>query len=65
MSKMRNVSLPEELCVRAEEKFRHRFESIDDVVTALLTELTRGDSAELDRDEQQIIEERLKGLGYI
>ncbi|PYV84928.1 MAG: hypothetical protein DMG93_03110 [Acidobacteria bacterium] len=65
MSNMRNISLPEELCVRAEEKFRHRFENTDDLVTALLTELTREDTVAMDRDEQKIIEERLKGLGYI
>ena len=65
MTSMRNISLPEELCVTAEQKFRHRFESIEELLAALMTELLRDDAVAMDQDEQKIIEERLKGLGYI
>lgn len=62
---LRNIALPEELCRKAEERFRNRFASIDEMVAAVLAELLRDDSAMLDRNEEKIIEERLKGLGYI
>jgi hypothetical protein len=65
MTSMRNISLPEELCIRAEQKFRHRFESIEELLAALMTDLIREDAAIMDQNEQKIIEERLKGLGYI
>jgi len=57
--------LPEELCLKAEQKFRHRYETVDDLLLAVMTELMRDDAAAMDVDEQKIIEERLKGLGYI
>jgi hypothetical protein len=65
MSSMRTISLPEELCQRAEQKFRHRFENVGDFVLAVMTELLRDDAMAMDVEEQKIIEERLKGLGYI
>jgi hypothetical protein len=64
MSATRTISLPEELCLRAEGKFSARFGSIEDLLTSLLTELLR-DDAPMDEREQQIVEERLKGLGYV
>jgi hypothetical protein len=57
--------LPEELCLRAEGKFSARFGSIEDLLTSLLTELLRDDAPAMDEREQQIVEERLKGLGYV
>lgn len=65
MSTMRNISLPEELCQKAEQKFRHRYENVDDFLLAVMTELLRDDATAMDVNEQRIIEERLKGLGYI
>jgi len=65
MSTMRTISLPEELCVKAEQKFRHRYETVEELLLAVMTELLCDDAAAMDVDEQRIIEERLKGLGYI
>lgn len=65
MNGTRTISLPEELCARSEQKFRHRFASIDQLVAALLSELLRADAVTMDKNEQKVIEERLKGLGYI
>ena len=65
MSGTRSISLPEELCARAEQKFRHRFASLDELIASLLSELLREDAVTMDQNEQKIIEERLKGLGYI
>lgn len=65
MSKMRTVLLPEELCVQAEQKFASRFGSLDQFLRSIMVELLRDEAAAMDEREQKIIEERLKGLGYI
>lgn len=65
MSEIRKVALPEELCRRAEQKFSHRFGSLDELLASALTELLRDDAIVMDEKESKIIEERLKGLGYI
>lgn len=65
MGELRNVALPEELCRTVERKFAHRFGRVEEVLTAALEELVRVDAVRMDEKEEQIIEERLKGLGYI
>ncbi len=65
MDRVRSVALPENLCGAAEQKFARRFGSLDELLTAALEELVRDDAVKMDEKEQQIIEERLKGLGYI
>jgi hypothetical protein len=61
----REVHLPEDLCQAAENRFGVRFCSVDELLTFVLRELTSDDALRLDEREQQIIEERLRGLGYI
>ena len=65
MDGKRIVTLPEELCSAVERKFAHRFAGVEELVTATLEELVRDDALQMDEKEQKIIEERLKGLGYI
>lgn len=65
MTGSRNVNLPEALCAAVEKKFGSRFGSLQETVYAILAELMRDDALIMDAREQQIIEERLKGLGYI
>lgn len=65
MNGTRSVTLPEELCAKAQEKFGPRFGSLDEFLCAVMTELLRDEAAVMDEREQKIIEERLKGLGYI
>jgi len=65
MDGKRRVELPEELCSAVEKKFSHHFGGLEELLTAALEELGRHDALEMDEKEQQIIEERLKGLGYI
>jgi hypothetical protein len=62
---IRTVELREELCHAAEQKFANRFGGLEELLTAALEELIRDDALKMDEKEQQIIEERLKGLGYI
>jgi len=61
----REVHLPEDLCRAAENRYGARFCSAEALLTFVLQELTRVDSLQLDQREQRIIEDRLRGLGYI
>jgi hypothetical protein len=65
MNETRKVILPEQLCRAAEDKFSHRFSSLEEFLTAALNELLRDDALRMDEQEQQIIEARLKALGYV
>jgi len=65
MSATRTVHIPEELCLAAEKKFKRRFDSADELLTELLKELVSDTALSMDEHEQRIVEERLKGLGYI
>jgi hypothetical protein len=65
MNETRKILLPEELCRAAEEKFSHRFGTLEELLTTALNELLRDDARRLDEQEQHIIEARLKALGYV
>jgi len=65
MATAREVNLPETLCKAVEQKFGQRFGSLEETLSAVLSHLLRDDALLMDATEQQIIEERLKGLGYI
>ena len=65
MNEVRKIALPEQLCQAAEEKFSHRFGAVEELLTAALNELLRDDAKQMDEQEQQIIESRLKALGYV
>jgi hypothetical protein len=58
---MRTVSLPAELCVRAEKKFG----SLEQLLEYVLRDLLRDDDAQRDEAEQRMIEQRLRDLGYL
>jgi hypothetical protein len=62
---LRQVSLPEDLCSAAEELYGKRFPSLEELIVFLLEEVTRQDAIGLDQEEQRLIEERLKDLGYM
>jgi len=65
MSESREIQLPAELCAAAEEKFGGTFRSVDELIVFLLQELIRADTADMDRADQAVVEERLRALGYI
>jgi len=65
MNQTRKIALPEQLCRAAEEKFSQRFGTLEELLTATLNELLRDDALRMDEREQQIIEARLKALGYV
>lgn len=61
----REVKLEATLCEQAERKFGARFGGLESFLNHVLRELLREDAAEMDENELQIIEQRLKDLGYI
>jgi len=65
MNSTRSVCLPEELCRTAEQRYGSRFASVEELVTHLLHELLRDDASKMDESELEIIEQRLRGLGYV
>jgi len=65
MNDFRNVSLPENLCAAAEEKFGKSFGSLQEFLTFLLRELVNDQAAGMDEAEQRLVEQRLRELGYL
>jgi hypothetical protein len=61
----RDVRLPSELCAAAEQKFAERFGNVEELLSFVLRELLHSDVGQLDQAEQDIIEKRLRDLGYI
>ena len=65
MSEFRDVRLPADMCAAVEKAFAGKFESLEELLTFVLKELSSEDALQADETEQQVIEERLRELGYI
>ena len=65
MGEIRQIGLPEDLCSAAEQKFQGRFQSIHELLEFILRDLLQDSATLLDQNEQRILEERLRELGYI
>ena len=65
MSEFREVKLPAELCAAAEREFASTFASLEELLTFVLRDLLRQDAAHLDKAEQELVEQRLRELGYL
>lgn len=65
MSEMRTIQLPAELCADAEAKFGSVFGSLEELLVSVLRELLRDEARSADEAEQQLVEERLRELGYL
>jgi hypothetical protein len=61
----RQVSLPEELCAAAEQRYGKQFPTIESLLEFILHEILRDDAEKLDQKEKAILEQRLRDLGYI
>jgi hypothetical protein len=61
----RDVRLPADLCAAAEQKFGQQFGSIEELLAFVLRELLRDETAKFDQQEQRLVEERLRELGYL
>ncbi len=65
MAEYRTVHLPEDLCAAAEKWTPKRFESLEALLRFLLAEIVKEDGSKLDQAEEQMIQDRLRDLGYI
>jgi len=61
----RDVRLPSKLCEIVEQRFGARFGNLETFLTHVLEQLVRDDASQMDQEEQRIIEERLRDLGYV
>ena len=62
---MRDLKLPAELCARVESKFGDRFGSVEELLAFVLSELLHDEAAQADQQEREIVEQRLRDLGYL
>ena len=65
MNQYRTVSLREDLCAAAEKFMPGRFDNLEALLSFLLEEIAKDDASKFDQAEEQIIEQRLRDLGYI
>lgn len=65
MTQYRTVRLPEDLCAQTEKWLAGRFDDLESFLSFLLQELARDDGSKLDQAEEQLVEQRLRELGYI
>lgn len=65
MNQYRTVNLPEDLCAAADQFRAGRFESLEALIGFLLQEVVKDEAHKFDQAEEQMIEQRLKDLGYI
>ena len=65
VTQKRNVQLSANLCELAETRYQSTFGSIEQLLESVLSELLRDDAAKLNQAELQIVEQRLRDLGYL
>lgn len=65
MNQYRSVRLPEELCEQAEQWLKGRFESLEALITFALQEIIKDEGGKLDQEEEEMVQQRLRDLGYI
>jgi len=59
------VQLPEELCERAENWSKGRFDNLEALIVFALQEIVSEEGDKLDREEEELVQQRLRDLGYI
>jgi hypothetical protein len=65
MPDYRTVRLPEDLCRDAETRLAGRFDGLEALLTFLLKEVVNDEEKKLDEAEEQLIQQRLRDLGYL
>ncbi|HXJ90000.1 MAG TPA: hypothetical protein VMS18_24525 [Candidatus Binatia bacterium] len=61
----RSVRLPQVLCEQAERWLQGRFETLEALITFVLQEITNNEGSRLDQQEEEMVQQRLRDLGYI
>lgn len=65
MPEIRTIQLPGELCAAAEKRYGSAFGSLEELLVFILKNLADDDALMADQAERQMIEERLRDLGYL
>jgi len=65
MTEMRAVRLSAQLCADVEKRFGRQFGSLEDLLAFVLGELLREDASGADLKEEELVEQRLRELGYL
>ena len=65
MTDFRSVRLPGELCEQAERWLKGRFDSLEALIIFALQEIVNDDGGKLDEQEEKMVQQRLRDLGYI
>lgn len=65
MTQKRSMQLSAALCDAAERRFGSAFGSIEQLLESVLTELLRDDALTLHQAETQLVDQRLRDLGYL
>jgi hypothetical protein len=61
----RNVRLPRDLCEAAEKQYADQYGSLEELLTFMLGQISGEEADRLDRSELEIVQQRLKELGYM
>lgn len=61
----RSIRLPEELCAQAERWQQGRFDTLEALITFALEEIVKDDSSRLDQQDEEMVQQRLRDLGYL
>ena len=59
------MRIPEPLCEDAENWLKGRFENLEALITFALQEIIKDEGTKLDRQEEEMVQQRLRDLGYI
>lgn len=65
MNSYRTLRLPEELCEEAEGWMKGRFESLEALIAFALREIIQDEGSKLDQQEEEMVQQRLRDLGYM
>lgn len=65
MTQTIDVKLPADLCAAAEQKFGSSFAGVEELLSFVLQNLLQDPGSELDKAEQELVEKRLRELGYL
>jgi hypothetical protein len=61
----RNVNLSADLCARAEREWGPKFGGLEALLEYILSYLLQDDPHRMDQAEQNLVEQRLRELGYL
>ncbi len=65
LTQKRTVQLSAELCATAERRYGAAFANVEQLLETVLNELLRDDAAKMDEADEQLVEQRLRELGYL